>query len=211
MFKIIHDRYKPIVFVGNTGLNQQLHENLARPSRVCSFEQVQSMDNSWFERHQFMCVTGDYDLKRKIVDFLESKHVAFFSIVGEQNLIDPNVTIGVNTFINSYNDLLGSPIHIGHHVILSCYCQLGRDVKISDFCHVSSYVYVNNCHVGEGTALGTRSSVLGPKITDEDTKHIAPMCNFLANSVITKNITETGTYFGNRKSNSLSRQQYRII
>lgn len=211
MFNVLHDTHKPLVFVGETGLNKQMQSNLDRESTVVSLEYAKGKDDAWFSEHQFMCVSGDLDFKTQVVEFLESKNANFFSLVGTNNLIDPGVTIGKNTFINNYNDMLGYPLSIGDNVVISCFCQLGRDVKIGNYCHISSYVYVNNCHVGEGTAIGTRSSVLGPKLTETDTKYIAPYCNFLANSVITKNITETGTYFGNRKSSGLGRSEYRII
>lgn len=211
MFEIFYNHHKPLVFVGTTGLNKQLAESLDQPVVVISLEEAKKKNKNWIDDHQFMCVTGDYNLKKQVTDYLSSYNASYFSMIGKNNLITPDIKIGKNTFINNYNDLLGAPLTIGDHVIISCFCQLGRDVIIKDYCHISSYVYVNNCHVGEGTALGTRASVLGPKLSDNDTKHIAPMCNFLANSVITKNITETGTYFGNKRSNKLSREQYRII
>ena len=175
-----------------------------------TIEELENKTQAWFDDRQFISITGDISIKEKAADIVSGKNGHFFSLIGKNNAIHPKTKIGVGTFINEYNDLLGESV-IGDHVIISCFCQLGRAVSIGDFCHISSYVYINNCHIGKGVAMGLKSCVIGAKFTETDTKHISDYCNLMANSVVTKNISKPGTYFGNRFVNGMLRNEYRII
>lgn len=211
MWNILYDQGKDLCFVGDTGLNRQCMDMLFdRRCETVTTEELEEKNQEWFDNRQFISVTGDIIVKEKAVNVVSKKNGHFFSLVGKNNAIHPKTKIGVGSFINEYNDLLGESI-IGDHVIVSCFCQFGREVTIENFCHISSYVYINNCHISKGVAMGLRSCVLGPKFTETDTKHIIDYCNLMANSVVTKNIDKPGTYFGNRFVNGMTRHEYRII
>lgn len=155
-----------------------------------------------------MCVSGDVAFKQAAIEWLTAQRVDFFSLIGRNNALHPRLFVGRNSFINDYNDLLGES-RIGDHVIISCYCQLGRQVTVNDYCHISSWCYLNNCTIGTGTALGIRSSVIGE--VDGDPLEIAEWSNFMANSMITKTVSQTGTYYGNRRVSHHTRQEHRIV
>jgi acetyltransferase-like isoleucine patch superfamily enzyme len=211
---ILHDSGKPLCFVGNTVLNQQFMNDRLGDNQfkeICSLEHIQSQTQEWFDQRQFITVTGDVVLKKQIIQELNNRQAAIFSIVGTQNLMHKDIVIGRGTFINNFNDMLISGIDIGNYCVISCYCQFGRNVILHDHSHVASYCYINDCIVGEGVAIGARASIVGVSLPGLDTKTIASYTNLLINSTVTKSITEAGTYHGNRRINDMTRLEYRIV
>lgn len=210
MWQVWHDNHKPLFFVGQSGLTRQCVDllSLERPCEQITFEDLQQQSLAWIQQRQFICVSGDLLFKQQVVALLDSQSADFFSLVGRNNAIHPDFKIGRGTFVNEYNDLLGEST-IGDHAILSCFCQIGRSVTIGDFCHVSSYCYLNNCSIGPGTALGLRTSVIGP--VQGPALVIADECNFMMGSVITKDIDQPGTYYGNRRVTAESRGENRLV
>ncbi len=134
-----------------------------------------------------------------------------------------DITIGVNCRIvepvNIYGCKIGSNNFIGPFV------EIQKDVVIGDNCKIQSHSFIcelvtigNNCFIGHGVmfindlfsnggpAQGNKelwkSTKIGDHVSIGSNATILPVqiCNYVvigAGAVVTKNITESGTYAGN--------------
>lgn len=209
LFSILHDAARPLCFVGHSSLSQEIVSDI-KHDRVCvqhSLEELETKSREWFDKHQFIVLSSDVAFKQQVVAFLQQQQAHFFSIIGKNNVVNHDTVIGRGTYIYNFNDLLFRGNYIGNHCIVVAYCHFSHGVHIGDYSHISSYTYLNNCEIGTGSIIGIRSSVVGfsSKIS------IADNTNLMLGSVVTKNLPDTGTYFGNRRINDKSSLQQRIL
>jgi NDP-sugar pyrophosphorylase family protein len=203
-FDILHDQGLIKCVVGLGTIAHSIKDILGDVEQV-STEHVMLQSPEWIAERQFLLGISNVKVKKQVVEYLDRSHAHYFSLVGKQNNIFSYNNIGVGTFINYCNELLSDP-KVGNHCIVTAYCQLGHNVVIGDFCHISAYTYINNAHLGTGNILGTRSAITGsPLITTVD------YCNFIINSVVNKDVTVAGTYFGNRKLSDQSSLEHQIL
>jgi len=208
-YSTLHDNGYPLVFVGKTVYNQMLY-NYWKEIRPCfhlTVEEVEAYPQDWFDRHQFICAVSNVAFKRLVVERLNQFNPHYFSIVGSYNSFN-NVTIGQGTYIQHYNDLAFGDSVIGNHCTLGTYLGFSHNVQVGDFCHVSGYCFLNYTTLQDGVVLPVRTTVLG---APDRQIEIAKNCNFITGSTVTKNVTETGTYFGNRKVSAESSITYKIL
>lgn len=203
-FDILYDRGLIRCVVGLGAVAHSIKDILGNAEQV-SVEHAMSQSLDWIAKRQFLIAISNVSTKQQVVNYLNKSCAHYFSVVGKQNNIFSFNDIGAGTFINYCNDLLSGP-HIGNHCIVSAYCQLGHNVTVGDFCHISAYSYINNVKLGTGSVLGVRSSITGnPLITTAD------YCNFIINSVVTKHVPVAGTYFGDRKLSDQSSLEHQIL
>ena len=144
-----------------------------------------------------------------MVDFLESQHCDFFSVIHKSNSLHDK--IGRGTFVNGYNQgMLGDCSRIGNHCVIATHSLLSHDCVIDDFCHVSSFAFLASCHLQPGCCLGTRVSVFYD-LNTEQIQVIPKYTNIISGSMITKPIIASGTYVGNRKISSETSLNKRIV
>lgn len=208
-YSIIHDNGYPLVFVGNTVYNHMLY-NYWKDRKEClhlTVEEVEAYTQGWVNQHQFICAVSNVAFKRVVVERLSGFNPHYFSIVGSYNSFN-NVSVGQGTYIQHYNDLAFGDGVIGNHCTLGSYLGFSHDVIIGDFCHVSGHCFLNYATLNDGVVLPVQTTVLG----DPDRRiEIAENCNFMTGSTVTKSITETGTYFGNRRVSSESSVTYKVL
>lgn len=203
-FDILHDQGLIKCIVGRGTIAHSIKDILVDAEQV-SVEHAMSQSSNWIAQRQFLIGISNVGIKQQAVDYLNQFCARYFSVVGKQNNIFSYNNIGAGTFINYCNELLSAP-HIGDHCIVTAYCQIGHNVTIGDFCHVSAYSYLNNVRLGNGNVLGVRSAITGnPAMTTVD------YCNFIINSVVNKDVTVAGTYFGNRKLSDQSSLEHQIL
>jgi bifunctional N-acetylglucosamine-1-phosphate-uridyltransferase/glucosamine-1-phosphate-acetyltransferase GlmU-like protein len=204
-FHILHDNHKIKCVIGLGTMAQTILGSTDYIDQF-SFEHIMSQPASWIQQRQFIVATSDIKLKKNIVEYLDKFKVNYFSLVSPDNNLHSYDGIGQGTWINSYNELLSEPI-IKDHCIITSYCQLGHNIVINNFCHISAYSYMNNVSLGQGTVLGLRTSVIG----SAELTSTPDFCNFIINSVVTKNLIHSGTYFGNKKISDDSSLTKRIL
>lgn len=196
-YQILYDRGLPINLVGNTYYNHSLFEYF-KPIRDCQIirvEDILKMNHATLRNYQFHSSCSNVAFKQFVADQLTSYDLHWISIVGNNNLIFENVNIGINTFINNYN-FMQSDASVGNHCTITTHSIIGHHTTVSDFCHVSAYSMINHTMLSKGSCVAIRSSFLGKKNAIIST---APYCNFLAESTVTKDVVNSGTYFGNRR------------
>lgn len=208
-FSLLYDNGAPLCFVGHTVYNKMLY-NYWRDQRQCfllSVEEAESQPQSWFDNHQFMCAVSNVAFKRFAVDKLSRFDPSYFSVIGTGNIFN-NFTIGRGSYIQHYNDFSFGDGKVGDHCTVGSYMGFSHEVEVGDFCHISGYCFLNYATVHSGVVMPIWITVLG----EPDSKiEIAEYCNFMINSTVTKSITETGTYLGNRKINNESSLTYKIL
>lgn len=196
-YKILHDRELPLCFIGKTYHNQTLFTYF-KGKRECesvTLEEAQQQNKEWFTKRQFMsCGTGQA-FKKYIVDSLKEFELSWFSVISTNTQLGHDVEIGYNTFINNFN-VIYDKANIGNHCVITNFVCLSHSVSMEDFCHIGPYSYLCFTKLGKGVYLGARSSFIG---NEQNKINIADWCNFMVDSTVTGDITESGTYYGKRK------------
>lgn len=209
-YQILRDHNKPLAFVGNTYFNAMLHKYFSaqgKDSTLLSVENAQTMNQEWFDSHQFICVSSNVATKRMVVDGIAKFKPDYFSIVGSNNLF-LNLPIGEGSYIEHNTTAMWEGCSVGNHCTILSYNQIAHDVTINDFCHISGYSFLSYCEIGRGNCMALRTNILGDLKQPIST---ADNCNFMINSVVTKDVTETGTYFGNRRVKDDTSLNYDIL
>jgi len=201
-FRLLHDSGKILCFVGHSYGNFTLF-NYFQPTRPCEIYRIEEIENNssdWFDARQFISVSADIALKRRIVDSLQKHNPDYFSVVAARCHIGFNVEIGRGTYISDFNTLLDNTV-VGNYVVITHYVSLSHEVKIGDYCHIGPSAYLLFTNLGAGSYVAAKSNFLGKTKSPITT---ADHCNYLIGSTVTKNITATGTYHNNRHLNSNS-------
>ena len=205
-YTIYHNHNLRICIIGNTSLSRRVRGYLEPDHEVdtISVEDLLTQSSDWISQRQFLFLTGNIKFKIHTLNLLEHLNLNWFSLVSDGNHIHPNTKIGKNVFIGSYNDLCSNNISIGDHCIISWFCQIGQNVTIDDYCHISGYSFLNCCILNPGCVLGLRCTILSPDIII----NIPSRTNFLIGSVVTKSISESGTYLGHRRVSKENSETY---
>jgi NDP-sugar pyrophosphorylase family protein len=208
-YSILHDTDCKLCFVGQTKYNDMLHKywQQHRPSVLVTLEELQQKDQQWADQHQFICAVSDVGFKYFVTEQLKKFNPHYFSVIGIGNMFS-QVTIGNGTFIQNYNTAICHNISIGDHCTLGSYISLSHDTNISDYCHISAYNFLNYCNVGKGNLFAIRSTVIGDP---NNQINIVPNCNFMLGSIVTKDVTTSGTYFGNRLTGAGTSIDYKLL
>ena len=139
------------------------------------------------------------------------------------SLIREDVSFGVNVKIVQPVNLYGCSI--GDNSFIGPFVEIQKDVVIGDQCKIQSHTFIcelvtigNNCFIGHGVmfindlfegggpAMGDKSkwksTSIGNNVSIGSNATILPIsiCDNVvigAGAVVTKNITESGTYIGN--------------
>lgn len=197
-YEIVNDASKPLVFAGVSYFNQMLQKYFANRgfnSTISKVEEIENNSQQWFDDHQFICVSSNVQTKRFVTNRIANKNPHYFSILGSDSYF-LNLPIGYGTYIEHNTTAMWENCSIGNHCSILSHNQIGHNAHIGDYCHISGFSFVAFAQVGEGNCMALRTSVLG-----NEHKHIstAKNCNFMTGSIITKDITESATYYGNRR------------
>lgn len=209
MYNVLHDNGKILCLIGNTEMSRRAKGLLSHTHKVelVRLEDMLQHSPTWFSQRQFLLVTSDINFRLATMSSLGNLSLDWFSVVGQNNILHPDISIGQGVFIGSFNDLSAENITIDDHSQVSCYCQFGENVKVGKYGHISGYTYINNCILGTGCVVGLRSTLVNQGSTVE----IPEYTNFLANSMVTKPIAQSGTYYGNKRINSSDSRTHRIL
>jgi len=135
-----------------------------------------------------MCVANPV-IKKRIVEAISGKVelisyisnlaiVAKFSKIGKGSVICPNCIISTNC-------------SLGQYTTINCGSIIGHDCTIDEYSSLMAHVDLGgHVKIGKNTFLGTKTTVIpGKSVNDNIT--------IGAGSVVIRNLTKEGTYFGN--------------
>lgn len=132
---------------------------------------------------------ADIEAKKKIIETLKNK-VQFFTYISETALIGKNVDIGEGCIVCP-GVKIGSNVKIGKFSLINLNCIIGHDTVMEDMCSIMPHV-----DIGGGSRIG-KSVFMGTKATVSPQMEIHEGTYLGVGSIVIKDITESGTYFGN--------------
>ena len=133
---------------------------------------------------------GSPRVKKAIVERLQAyPNIRFATLIDPSAMLSSSVTIDEGSIVCA-GSILTVDIEIGKHVAVNLDCTVGHDAVLQDYVTVYPGVHISgNVNVGQCVELGTGSQIIqGKKI---EHKIVVG-----AGSVITKDLSEQGTYAG---------------
>ncbi len=208
-YNILYDNGKTICFVGDTYPNHVIFNSLKdqRPCELIRYEGLAGKTQEWYDERQFFCTSSTLPFKQKIIATLNQFNVSYVSFIEKSTVVSSNVSIGYNTCIQSHCSLYDG-VSIGNHCHLVTYITVVHESIIENFCYICPYAYICFTTLGEGVVVGLRSSFVP---VPPERFVIPEYTNFLMNSSITKPVTVTGTYYGNRRTSDETSLTYKIF
>ena len=117
------------------------------------------------------------------------KETKYFTWIHPTALLMGEIEIGEGSFIGAYS-ILTTNIKVGSHSILNRGNHIGHDCIIGNyFSAMPGSIVSGSVHIGNMVYLGTNSSII-------EKKYLAHNIKIGANSVVIRDITESGTYVG---------------
>ena len=146
-------------------------------------------DFSSYKDWDFIVAIGNCEARQRIQENFLKEGVNVVSIIHPSAIIAEGVKIGIGTVIAA-GAILGPDCEIGEGCIINTAATVDHDNFIADFAHVSVGVHLGGTvNVGRYTWVGIGSIV-------SNNKDICENCIIGAGAVVTKNISESGTYLG---------------
>lgn len=206
-FNILHDTNKPLCFIGTSYMNQQFynHFKTSRPAELITWEDALTKSQEWFDARQFHAALSHTGFKKQVVESIAGFSPDYFSVIGGSSFVDPFAKIGKNVYIYGLSVVASGDVVIGDHTIITAQVVVSHGSIIGEFCFVSPFGYTCFCTLGDGVAMGHRSSISGRR---DNPISVAAWTSLTMNSTVTKNIDVAATYYGNRfvsKENSLEK------
>lgn len=183
--------WRSIILWGKGGLAREVLSYAQEPLITMVNEDIDSDENRRLvETHQFVFAFSDpkgksvaYENYKKRVILAKAfncsaREIPLSSKVGCGSLICPGTVMTCN-------------VRVGLGATINANCFIGHDVRIDDFCSLHPGVIIcGHVKVGKRVLFGARSCVRdGVSICDDVVIGMG--------SVVVKDITEPGTYFGN--------------
>lgn len=163
--------------IDTTG-NLEEHENYLGP-----IESYQPQENDYF-----ICSIGNV-ARLKICQDLEKKGANFINLIHPSAIINSHATIGKGCIIGP-QALVSYKASIENYAIINASASVGHHAYVGEGCIVSSYVCLTgHVHLEQGVFISPHATVI-PKRKIKKFSIIGP------NSVVLRDIKETGTYFG---------------
>ena len=208
--RILHDNGKRLCLIGNTEMSRRIQSWLKAENRqvdLILLEDLLSKPVSWIDQQQYMLVTSDIQFRLKAIDALKNHDLNWFSAIGVNNVTHNDLQIGRSVFIGSYNYFSSPGIVIADHTHISSHCMIGEQVKIEKYSHISAYVFLNHCTLGQGCIVGLRSTV----VNQVGVLEIPDWTNLMAGSIVSRPIETSGTYYGNKLVSDNDSRTNRIL
>lgn len=133
---------------------------------------------------------GNNSIRAKLFEKVQSSGFEIVSLIHQNTVISPSVTIGKGTVIMP-NVVVNANANIGDGVILNSSCIIEHECIIENFAHISPNVALaGNVRVGNFTHIGIGTSIIQGKT-------IGSYCIIGAGSIVVKNISNFKKAYGN--------------
>jgi UDP-3-O-[3-hydroxymyristoyl] glucosamine N-acyltransferase len=208
--RILYDNGKRLCLIGNTEMSRRIQSWLEAEGRkvdLILLEDLIAKSVDWINQRQYMLVTSDIQFRLAAVDALKNYDLNWFSAIGVNNVTHADLEIGRSVFIGSYNYFSSPGTVIADYTHISSHCMIGEQVRIEKYSHVSAYVFLNHCTLGQGCIIGLRSTV----VNQVGVLQIPDWTNLMTGSVVSKPIETSGTYYGNKLVSTEDSRTNRIL
>ncbi len=137
----------------------------------------------------FITAIGDNNIRKKVVDIIESKGGTFISLIHKTAIVNTNANIGTGCIIQPMS-YIGADTKIGNHTYIQNNDVIGHDVTIGAFCRVDcNVVFVGGTKSEDFVTVHT-NSVINHKVQLGENS-IVGACSFVIRKV-KPNTTVTG-------------------
>ena len=129
-------------------------------------------------------------LRRRLFEKLENLEANIATVVSGNALISKYSSVGKGTIV-MHRATVGAGSKIGQNCIINTNANIEHDTVVGNDVHISTHAVVNgNCELKDGVFIGSNTTIF---------HGISIECDTLigAGSLVTKNITEKGIYYGN--------------
>ena len=148
---------------------------------------------TYAEKADFVITVGfikNSDTRLKLFERIKDLGGHLATVIAPSAIISPYAKIREGTVV-LHQAIVNSDANVGYNVIINTQANIEHDVVIGDHCHISTGVMVNGgCRLGKACFIGS-GAVIGNGVDICDNVIIG------AGSVVVKDITEPGTYYGN--------------
>ena len=129
-------------------------------------------------------------LRRSLFEKLENLEANIATVVSGNALISKYSSVGKGTIV-MHRATVGAGSKIGQNCIINTNANIEHDTVVGNDVHISTHAVVNgNCELKDGVFIGSNTTIFHGISIESDTM-------IGAGSLVTKNITEKGIYYGN--------------
>ena len=158
--------------------------NLILKNKVSDFKKISKKEIS--KNNDLFLAIGDNDKRKKYFDKFKSK-IKIPNLISKYSSISRYSKIGRANFLNHFC-FIGPNSIIGNNNIINTKSLIEHDVKIGNHCHIGPSVKIGGAStIGDNVMCGIGSIIIN-KI------NICSNVTIGAGSVVTKNISNPGTY-----------------
>lgn len=137
----------------------------------------------------FFVGIGNTDIREKMMINLKSIGATIPTLIHPKAIVSPFSTVGEGTVIMA-GAIINTDAKVGSGCIINTSATVDHDNIIEDYVHISA-----GSHLG-GTVHVKRKTWIGIGVTVNNNLSITEQCLIGSGAVVTKNITEKGTYVG---------------
>ena len=128
--------------------------------------------------------------RKEVFEFLLRNELEPDTFIHPSVIIGKRTSIGAGSIIQP-NTIISNDVIIKKSVFVNCNSNIGHDVEIGNYCSIMTNVNIGgHCILENGVFIGTGASLI-PKVKIHSNIIVG-----LA-SVVIKNLTKEGSYFGN--------------
>jgi len=171
--------------------NVYFMDDFAHHSECMGIPIIGKTDNidEWLETADFFVAIGNTNIRKCLLEKIQSKKASIATLVHPNAVIGSNVTIGEGTVVMA-GVVLNADCCVGKGCIINTGATVDHDCIIGDYVHVSvgahvaGTVSVGECTwIGAGAVISNNVSILGD-------------CTIGAGAVVVGDIETSGTYVG---------------
>ena len=172
--------YKHIVFLDDTQTGSCLEYPIVGKS-----DEI----DKFVSTAEFFVAIGNATIREKFIVKLQNLGANIVTLIHPSSVISKSVDIGMGTVVMA-GAVINPCVKIGQGVIINTSSSIDHDCLIADYCHISVGVRIaGTVSVGKATWAGIGASI-------SNNVSICENCMIGAGSLVLKDITESGTYFG---------------
>ena len=158
--------------------------NLILKNKVSDFKKISKKEIS--KNNDLFLAIGDNDVRKKYFDKFKTK-IKIPNLISKYSNISHYSKLGTANFLNHFC-FIGPNSIIGNNNIINTKSLVEHDVKIGSHCHIGPSAKIGGASsIGDNVMCGIGSIIIN-KI------NICSNVTIGAGSIVTKNITEPGTY-----------------
>lgn len=188
-----YDKQKPVYLIGRGMASRAWHQNLVTEGVTdiiaCPIEEFDSVPAG----SQCFLAILDVRLRAATLSTLDRTRYQWPTYLHPTCYVEDYSSLGTGVWIYSFS-YVSCLANVGDFSVITSYSNVGHNTKLGQ----NNVLAVNTMIAGSVTTGDNVFFGIGTKVRDKLT--IGSDTTFLMDSVVTKSIDQSGTYYGNRKT-----------